>query len=230
MNISEVYQKYQIMPQLAEHQLRVAAVGEIICENLLRGKTRNLTRKDAEPTFGIDKENIITALLLHDMGNIIKFDLTKTGALLNKDIDVGVWEKVKDEYIERYGNDEHHATIAIAKELQVSQRIMELIDAISFDTAMDNAQAQDFGKKICEYCDDRVSPHGVVSLEERLADLRLRYGYRTVDAASIKKRDNFEAALRIIEQQIFEHATISPGDITEQAVRERVERLKTWPM
>ena len=45
MNILEIYKKYQIMPQLAEHQLTVAGVAEIICKNttLIRPASRNLS-------------------------------------------------------------------------------------------------------------------------------------------------------------------------------------------
>ena len=33
MKISEIYEKYKIMPNLQEHMLRVAGVASIICDN-----------------------------------------------------------------------------------------------------------------------------------------------------------------------------------------------------
>jgi 5'-deoxynucleotidase YfbR-like HD superfamily hydrolase len=48
------------MRNLQLHQLRVAAVGQIICESI--------------PDFD-ETEEVVTTCLLHDMGNIIKFDL-----------------------------------------------------------------------------------------------------------------------------------------------------------
>ncbi len=58
--ISEIYEEYKIMPNLREHQLRVAAVAAQICDNFNKP---------------LNKKEIITACLLHDMGNIIKFKL-----------------------------------------------------------------------------------------------------------------------------------------------------------
>ncbi len=58
-NASEIYAEYRLMPNLKQHQFRVAAVAEIICKNL---------------SEVVDKDNIILACLYHDMGNIIKFD------------------------------------------------------------------------------------------------------------------------------------------------------------
>jgi HD domain len=221
MNIMEIYKKYQIMPNLAEHQLKVAAVGEMICEHWRRGTTLNLTRNDAE--------TIIAACLLHDMGNILKFDLTKTKSLLNMDIDLEFWQKVKEEYLQKYGEDEHQAALKIAQEIGATPRIIELIDCIGFNTGQMNAEAKDFGKKICAYSDIRVGPRGVISLEERLADLRVRYDNKFhMMGGNEEKRSEFENGLREIERQIFEHCNIKPSDITEEAIADRKERLKSF--
>ena len=48
------------MPNLAMHQLRVAGVAMQICESL---------------DTNIDTNSVVKACLLHDMGNIIKFNL-----------------------------------------------------------------------------------------------------------------------------------------------------------
>jgi len=220
MNILEIYKKYQIMPQLAEHQLRVAAVGEVICEHF--APLPNPPRK-GEGIRQVDRENIVAACLLHDMGNIIKFNLEETQNLLNHNIDIAYWQKVKDEYIKKYGRDEHEASILICKEIGVSQRVIELVDAVGFLTAVPNAEGGDFGKKICQYADDRVGPMWVVSLEERFVDLRKRYQNHKNDTQA---RDDFENSLRHIEKQIFKHCSIKPEDITEEAIADRKNRLK----
>jgi hypothetical protein len=211
MNILEIYKKYQIMPQLQEHQLRVAAVADAILDNL---------------SLILERREIIAACLLHDMGNILKFDLTKSHIYLNKDIDIAFWQKVKDQYMEKYGPDEHIASMAIAKELGVSGRIMELINAVGFEVSVDDAYGADFGKKICEYADDRVDPFGVVGLEQRFWDLHKRYAHKHPEPENQKKREKFENSLRQIERQIFEHCKIKPEDITEAGIAERKERLK----
>lgn len=59
--ISQIYDRYQVLPALQLHMLRVAAVAQLICSSHHR----------ALPT-----DHIISCCLLHDIGNILKFDLT----------------------------------------------------------------------------------------------------------------------------------------------------------
>ncbi len=126
------------------------------------------------------------------------------------------WQKVKDEYSAKYGNDEHVATIKIAEELQVSEKILKLINAISFLGAPQSAEGEDFADKIVEYCDDRVNPFGVVSLEKRLSDLRERYAHKGGDTP---ERQAFENAIRKMEKQIFAKCKIKPEDINDETVK-----------
>ena len=60
-NILEIYKEHNVMPNLQEHMLRVAAVASLICDNC---------------TEKLNKEDIITACLLHDIGNIVQFQLS----------------------------------------------------------------------------------------------------------------------------------------------------------
>lgn len=213
MNILEIYEKYQIMPQLQEHQLRVAGVALFILNSF-----------DPE----IDSENVIKACLLHDMGNILKFDLKNSHLLLKKEIDVEYWQKVKDEYFKKYGSDEHQASLEIAKEIGASQRVLELIDCIRFNRVEDNVSTKDFGKKICEYSDDRVGLFGVVSLEQRFVDLRVRYGHRHTEWGAEEARKFFENSVREIEKQIFTRCNIKPSDIMETLILEIREKLRDF--
>lgn len=216
MNILEVYKKYQIMPQLMEHQFTVAAVGKLICENFILGTQ-------------VDSVNIITACLLHDMGNIVKFDLSQTDKLypklLSSEREREYWQNVKQEFREKYGSSSHEATKNIVEELGISPRVKELVVCVGFEQGIQNAATSDFGKKICAYSDMRVGPLGVVYLEERLADLRVRYQNHPEGGHN---REDFEAALRQIEKQIFEHCPIKPEVITSIAVEGFKNKLKSF--
>jgi hypothetical protein len=209
MDILKVYKKYKIMPNLQMHMLRVAGVATLICDNF-------------ETT--LPKKEIITACLLHDMGNIIKFDLNVFPEF-SKPEGVEYWQSVKDEYVEKYGNDEHKATIDIAKEIQSGERIIELINSVSFLGAPGLVTDTDFAKKIVEYCDVRVDPVGVVSLEGRFMDLRRRYGHKGGDTP---ERRAFEVSLQEIEKQIFAKCKIKPEDINDQRVVPIIEELKKF--
>jgi len=230
MNILEIYKKYQIMPNLAEHQLRVAAVGDMICGNW---NPHPDPLPKGEGGLHVDRENIVAACLLHDMGNIVKFDLSKThnlySALFVKPKDQLFWENIKQEVIKKYGSGSHNVTIKIIKEIGVSPRILELVDCVGFNQGFDNAASGDVGKKICAYSDMRVMPNGVCSLEQRMADLRVRYkNHPEVSRDEKDSREVFEASLREIERQIFEYCSIKPSDITEEAIEDRKEKLKNF--
>lgn len=216
MNILDIYKKYQIMPQQVEHHFRVAGVGSIILDNLTL--TPTLSQKE--------REEIVTACLLHDMGNIIKFDLDRP--LFKESLQpqgVEYWKSVQENYWQKYGRDEYPAHLQIAREIGASQRVVELIGAISFTGAPENCASDDFGKKICQYSDDRVGPWGVVSLEGRFADLRERYKHHGENSP---ERDAFENALREIEKQIFAKCKIKPEEITEEKVKQKFEELRNY--
>ena len=207
--ISDIYDEYKIMPRLRDHMLRVAAVAKIICKNF-------------EGT--LSEEDIVTTCLLHDMGNILKFQLDLLPGFTDPE-GLVYWEGVKEEYKRKYGEDEHLATIQIAKELKVSDRILELINAISFVGSSETAAGADFGSKIVEYCDSRVTPFGITSLEGRLMDLRKRYGHKGGDTP---QRRAYESAVRLIEKQIFEKCTIKPEDINDETATPIIAELKNF--
>jgi hypothetical protein len=78
-----------------------------------------------------------------------------------------------------------------------------------------------------EYCDDRVGPFGVISLEERLEDLRTRYAHYDNTSQS-DARNAFENALRQIEKQIFAKCKIKPEDINDETVKPIIEELRNF--
>jgi len=200
MTTRDIYHQYQIMPSLQRHMLWVAGVANSICENL---------------RSPIDTENVLKACLLHDMGNILKFDLDRYPDFVQPE-GKAYWHGVKNEFHSKYGPDVHDATLAIAREIQSSQRVLELIEAVGFDQTTADFESGDLGKMICEYSDCRVTPLGVTSLEERLQDLELRYGSRYPLPADVAKRMAFREVAREMELRTFDQAKILPGDINNQ--------------
>ena len=207
--ILDIYAEYKIMPNLQEHQLRVAAVASLICDNFEES---------------LDKENIVTACLLHDMGNILKFNLNVFPEL-NKPEGKEYWEKVKYEYLKKYGTDEHIATLKIVQELKAPSRVLELINAVSFLGAPKTVLEEDFGGKIVECCDSRVDPFGIVTLEERFADLKKRYAHRGGDTP---EREAYQNAVRLMEKQIFAKCKIKPEDINDETVAPIIAELRNF--
>lgn len=212
MTISQIYLRYKIMPSLQQHQLRVAAVAKTVAES-------------ADQT--LDIKSIITACLLHDMGNILKFDLGVFPDFLQPD-GLEYWQSVKAEFRQKYGNDEHEANLAIAKEIGVSQKVLDLISAIGFLNIESHFKNKDLEKMICEYADCRVMPSGIVNLEERLADLERRYGFKYPSQEQKQLRQKFFTLERQSEGYIFSKAKIKPADISETALNDTILGLKTF--
>jgi len=216
--LREIYTRYKIMPSLQMHQLRVAAVGKTVCEHF----------KD-----GIDTHAVVAACLLHDMGNILKFDLSAFPDFLEPE-GLAYWQGVKDEYEVKYGRDQHAATLAIARELGVSEKILRCIDCVAFSKAEDTLTNGSWEEKVCEYADSRVSPHGVLTLDERLREARKRYLARKGSAGqdiAIVPPDRFEelvAAEHEIERRLFARTDITPVDITDASVARIIEELRAY--
>jgi len=212
----EIYAAYNIMPALQTHQLRVAAVGKLICDNF---------------TQPVGKNDVILACLFHDMGNIVKFKLGQIPEFLEPE-GLAYWENVQREYKLKYGGaDQHAVNEAIARELGLSEEVISYIAAVSFSKVGEVVKSASFEKKICEYSDSRVGPHGVLSLDERLRDGRTRYLNR-IDAAQqdgvAAPADTFEELMRLeyeLEEQIFTVADITAEAITDAAVAPLIEEL-----
>ena len=155
----EIYTEYKIMPSLQLHQLRVASVARLVCDNL---------------KIPIDADNVILACLFHDMGNIIKSDIAYFPEF-TKPEGTEYWERMKTEFVETYGTDHHIATASIAKKIGLPARAIELIDGIGYSKMSAIVSSSDLEQKIAEYADTRVGPQGVLSLKKRLAEGRARY-------------------------------------------------------
>lgn len=209
--VSEIYREYKIFPRLQDHMLRVAAIASLICDNF-------------EET--LPKENMITACLLHDMGNIIKAELTLFPDFWQPE-GVEYWQKVKDEYLKKYGN-EHIATEVIAKEIGISEKSFSYLQTIGFSKCRQNELDKKFDNKICNYADMRVGPHGVMPMRERQLESHKRYQGRNQDISSADTFGSFLQSAQNMENQIFVRCKIKPEDITDEAVEPIIKKLRDF--
>lgn len=211
--ILDIYRDYKIMPPLQLHQLRVAAVASQVCDNL---------------TAEVDREAVIKACLLHDMANIIKFNLDKPLFAEHTQADLDYWKTVQQEFIDKYGHDEHKASIEIARRLGVDDKVLDYIESVDFGKALQNKDRPELEPKICDNADLRVAPHGVVSLEERLEEGRKRYKDKIEKWVRPEEQESLYVACRNIQAQIFAHCKITPADITDQSIAPIIEQLKSY--
>ncbi len=209
--IGEIYKEYNIMPCLQMHQMRTAAVAFLICDSLL---------------VNIDRNDIITACLIHDMGNIIKFNLEYFPEFTEPE-GLKHWQQIKYDFIRKYGNNEHDATLKIAKELGVSDRIYQLIASIDSSLTEIISMEEDMGQKICIYSDNRVTPFKIVSIEERSLEAKERYKNHP-HSFDEEKRNFFMENIRKIEEQIFSSCKLNSIDINDESIQKYLEKLSDF--
>lgn len=205
--ISEIYKEYKIMPNLQEHMFRVASVASLICDTL---------------DMKVEKDNIIKACLLHDIGSIVKFNLTHFPEFYEPE-GLEYWQKIKDQYIKKYGTEEHHANLKIIKELGISTKVFDLADGVGHFNFCDQLDMEDFSFQIVNYADTRVSPFGVVSFKDRMEDVFVRYNF-----SGDEKHIALVECGKEIEKQIFAHCSIKPEDINDESIKPYMEKLKEF--
>lgn len=198
------------MPQLQIHMLRVTGVASLICDNFQKP---------------IDKNSIIVALLLHDMGNMSKIKLDRFPEFVQPE-GKDYWSKVLGEFKQRYGENDYQATYKILKELKTPKKIQNLVHSNEFAKMTSISKARGLKRKICIYSDARVTPHGVDRLNIRLKEVRERWiKYKGVSADFF---DQITKSAEIIETQIFAHCKIKPEDITEEKVKPLIWKLRNF--
>lgn len=207
--ISDIYKEYKIMNNLQMHQYRVAAVASQLCDSL---------------DVDLDKNLVITAALLHDMGNIIKFDLAYFPEF-NKPEGLEYWQSVKDDFISRYGTHEGLATAKIMRELGVSEQLVSYMDHLDFAHICKTKENTDLMFKVIKYSDLRVGPHGVLMYKDRMHDVKIRYQDRE---HLYQDSETLIECGRNVEKQVFAHSKIKPEDINDESVASIIEELKNF--
>ncbi len=207
MRIRDVYLQYDIMPQLAEHMMRVAGVGKTIADNW---------------TEKINADLVVRTCLLHDIGNMAKFDLSDAKAKKFGVRDVEVWREKQRKFWDKYGKDAHEATFAICSEIDQEDVIATIKEEYHGYNSNheDLITSESWEAKILFYADFRVTPEGVVELEKRVRDLSERY----------KKPIAIFESVYAVAEQIAGRTRIAIDEIVESDVREYFPQFLDWKL
>lgn len=160
--------------------------------------------------LSIDKNAVVSACLLHDMGNLIKVKFESAPELFEPE-GIGYWQEIQAEMVDMYG-DVGSATRAIVHEIAPLPVVEETIEDALFSKMATIAESGTREAKLLEYADMRVALHGISSMKERFDDIRERYVPMHHTGEYI---DKLEAAAAKIESELFAGASITPDDITE---------------
>lgn len=207
MNIIEIYKKYHLPENLQMHMLRVAACSNLILDNW-NGTMTN-------------KEAIIRASLLHDMGNMAKIS--------DDEVKDEEFRKIRKEYIDKYDRNSHKINLIIAKEEGLNDYEIEIIDKKSSKRGEETLNSERYDVKILLYSDQRVAPYGVTSLKERLEEVKRRYKNISLSVWSNEEKANhlIECSLGI-EKQIMKYCKLKPEDINDNSVKNYIEQLRKY--
>lgn len=204
MTTEDVYKQFGTPTNLQHHMLSVTS---LICEI-----------RDHWIGESVDWNDLITAGLLHDLGNVIKFDLDKYPDLLGDELPrIDFWRQEQVELIKKYGNDDHEATEKMLDELGVETRVRDIIQTKSFGKIRNTATLNDWLPKILQYCDLRVSPYGLMGLDDRMEEIKERYE----KYASRPDFDEMVLAAKSIEAEI---STAMSDDVTSMLKESSLEK------
>ena len=214
VTIQSIYDHYEIVPHLQLHMLRVAGVAMLICDHC---------------NLEIDTPAITSAALLHDMGNLIKFDFSIMPEVFEEK-GIEYRQTKQKNWIWKYGKDAHDANVSIAQEIWVSSYIINIMDYIwthqaTTCTVLDNAEYI-----ITDYSDMRVSPHTITSVKKRMEEVRSRYKTR---ASRWTEEGHFQELLKNIkkeEKELFTYCSISSEDINDDSVTPLIAELRNFPI
>ncbi len=180
MQVRDLYQKYQIMPQLQTHMLRVGGIVKLIRD---------------------DKDSILTALV-HDMGNMAKF----TGLDSEwSEVQIKFWDKYG-----RDAHTATELILEEAGLTKLKQLVEEEGHFYNHVMEINDFTTVSMPAILTLYADTRVMPKGVVSLEERILDLETRYPAPRRDGVWGPRLEAYVQSLTKIDIRAIKESDVEP--------------------
>ena len=203
-NISDLYARFKIPGHLEWHMRLVAGVTAWLCDHVQES---------------VDRDLLVAAALIHDMGNIVKFDFSHQvdrGESFNCDVEE--LKKIQLEMEEKYGTNDHVATMNMLTEVGVNQEILTLLDEADWRVIAKATNNHAVAAMILSYADYRVAPGGVVSVDERIADIHTRYKKKHNIKFNEDKFQRTAQAYRDLEKELFKLIKEEPKDISSETI------------
>jgi len=215
LKIAAIYRTYRVPPNLQLHLLRAAAVGALICDNWTGPE--------------MNRDDILSTLLLHDIGNIVKADYEQLVDLFPEEFqNLAYWKTVQVAVRARFGADDNEAALRIAEELGASKRVLELMRGKQFVMNQETSISDDWELKVCAYSDQRVSPLGVRSLKARLYEAKARCAAIPRASVNNPRFDELVACAVEIENQLSQHVQMPLEEVSEESIKKMIDSLREY--
>lgn len=213
MKIVAIYKNNPVPQLLQQHQIRAAALGAYLSDNF-------------ENPNKVDKVLIIKSLLLHDMGNVIKFDLANNFLTTEENKNIKFWEAQQKIYKNKYNNDEHLATYQMVKELKNTEDVYEVLTHTGSSRLQEVLASPNFNLKIVTYADLRCAPFAVVKINERFDEIIKRYKGRDhqlsdVEEVELRRKRGLE-----LEIQLQNEISSPLEEITDKTIEKYINQVK----
>lgn len=203
MKVKQIYKEYMVPQNLQEHMIRVAALAEIILAHWTSKK--------------VDKKAVVHACLFHDIAKPMTFDPSKQTQFGMPPKNIAKLKELQKRIKEDYGTDEHHATVKICEDIGLISAAVKLVDNLEWKRVPKLLKENDIESLIPIYCDMRIGPKGILSLEERLKELKERVSVK--DYADNVKNGT------VLEQLIRTNAEIDLNSVSDIQLNNRFKKL-----
>lgn len=202
MNTKQIYEEYMIPQNLQEHMLRVASLAKIILDHWIGPN--------------VDKNAIIQACVFHDITKPINFDLTKQAQYGMSPSEIANLDKLQCRLKSAYGDDEHHATVEVCKEIGCSPIAVKIVNNFEWSYIPSLLSKNDLATLIPIYGDMRVGPKGILTLKQRLEDLKSRTGESEHELNGIQ-----------LENLVSKNVSINLNEISDKQINQNFEELES---
>jgi hypothetical protein len=160
---------------------------------------------------------LLETMLLHDLGNLIKFDLRPEAPYhLMLPAELPFYTALQLLWRAKYGLEADEATCKLITKIPLKNgpRISQIILDHTAGTLAATVAKNDWLQKLCDYTDFRIGPHGMLTLAERFIDLKHRYAYRQLDWANQTGIDQRLKAFQTLETQLQTQVRCNLADLT----------------
>lgn len=186
--------------------LRVASLGKHICDNWVG--------------LPIQKEDVIWTSLMHDIAKPMSFKLDVTEKFVSSKAELERLKILKNNLIQKYGTDEHLAMGSICREIGLSNRICSHLENFDWLQAESFLESENWEGLIPIYCDMRISPYGIMHVEERITDLATRTPVT-----------NFRQLLHSgqrVQEELQKHVAVTLSKITKDTLLKKEKELLSY--